>query len=254
MRKQFLFICLILSFTVVILSFEKTDVKQAAFSDDRWLADTTANVLTAAEKAKGWKLLFDGKTTSGWRTYLNKESSSWTVADGILHSGPRNADKTDKRADIMTDATYENFELSIDWKISPQGNSGILYMVQETEPSSHLTGPEYQIIDDVNFPEKLQEWQKTGANYAIDAAPEAKPANVGEWNHTVIIVKGNHVEHWLNGKKIVDYTLYSDKWLKEKAEGKFKDAATYATVKKGHIALQDHGSEAWFKNIKIRVL
>lgn len=218
------------------------------------VADTPANTLTSAEKAKGWKLLFDGKSTKGWRTYQHKESGSWSVADGILHSGPRNADKTDKRADIMTDATYDNFELSIDWKISSQGNSGILYMVQETESSSHLTGPEYQIIDDVNFPEKLQDWQKTGANYAIDVAPTAKPKPVGEWNQTLIIVKGNHVEHWLNGAKIVDYTLYSDRWNKSKAEGKFKDAKTYAAIKKGHIALQDHGSEAWFRNIKIRTL
>ena len=215
-------------------------------------ADTLKNELTKAETAKGWRLLFDGKTMDGWRTYKQKKTDSWEVKDGMLHNLPRNAARTDLRADLITAEIYDNFELSVDWIISPKGNSGILYMVQETESSSHLTGPEYQLIDDVNFPEKLQDWQKTGANYAIDPAPRAQPHAAGEWNHTVISVKGNEVEHWLNGKRIVRYTLYGDKWLKAKATGKFKDAPHYAEIKKGHIALQDHGSEAWYRNIKIR--
>src|SRR5438045_6098992 len=129
-----------------------------------------------------------------------------------------------------------------------------MYMVQETEPAAYLTGPEYQLIDDKNFPEKLEDWQKTGANYAMNTAPTAKPNPIGEWNHTKIVVNKGHVEHWLNGSKIVDYKLWTDEWKANKAKGKWKDAANYGMSKKGHIALQDHGSEAWFKNIKLRKL
>lgn len=213
--------------------------------------DTPANKLTAAEKAKGWKLLFDGSSMKGWRTYQNKKSNSWSVKEGVLYCKGSASDKSDLRSDIITLDKFENFELQIDWKISPKGNSGILYMVNEQNKTSYLSGPEYQIIDDLNFPEKLEDWQKTGANYAMDPAPAAAPNPVGQWNHTRIIVNKNHVEHWLNGKKIVEYELYSDKWKKEKSIGKWKDAPGYGMTKKGHIALQDHGSEAWFRNIKI---
>lgn len=218
------------------------------------ISDTPVNQLTASEKAHGWKLLFDGRSLNGWRTYQNKKSDSWSVKQEVLYCKGSSSDKSDLRSDIITVDKFENFELSVDWKISPKGNSGILYMVTEDNKTSYLSGPEYQIIDDVNFPEKLEDWQKTGANYAMDPAPTAAPNPVGEWNYTRIIVNKNHVEHWLNGKKIVEYELYSDKWKKEKSIGKWKDAPNYGLTKKGYIALQDHGSEAWFKNIKIRKL
>jgi hypothetical protein len=155
---------------------------------------------------------------------------------------------------MITNDQFENFDLSIDWKISPKGNSGIMYMVTEEYPTAYLSGPEYQVIDDDNFPEKLEDWQKTGANYAMDPAPTAEPNPVGQWNHTRILVNKGHVEHWLNGKKVVDYDLWTDEWKNKKMNGKWKDAAGYGLSKKGHIALQDHGSEAWFKNIKIKEL
>ena len=129
-----------------------------------------------------------------------------------------------------------------------------MYMVTEADQHASSSGPEYQIIDDVKFPQKLEDWQHTAANYAMDAAPTARPNPVGEWNHTRIIVNGNHVEHWLNGKKVVEYELYSPEWQKKKMESKWKDAPNYAKSKKGHIAFQNHGSEAWFKNIKIKEL
>ena len=215
---------------------------------------SNSNNLTSAEKNDGWQLLFDGSTMNGWRTYQNKTSDSWSVKDGSLYCAGSATNKSDMRADLVTTGEYENFELAIDWKISPKGNSGIMYMVTEQYPAAYLSGPEYQVIDDINFPEKLEDWQKTGANYAMDAAPTAKPNAVGEWNHTRIIVNNGHVQHWLNGEKIVEYDLGSDKWEKEKAEGKWKDAPGYGMSRKGHIALQDHGSEAWFKNVKIRPL
>lgn len=212
------------------------------------------NHLSKAEKEQGYKLLFDGKTMDGWRIYQNKPNNSWSVDNGTLHCKGGTANYGEVTSDLITDGQYENFDLSVDWKISPQGNSGILYMVTEDNPYSYLSGPEYQIIDDKNFPEKLEAWQLTAANYAMNPAPTAVPNPVGEWNHARIIVNKNHVEHWLNGKKVVEYELYSDDWMKRKMAEKWKDVATYGQSKKGHIAFQNHGSEVWFRNIKIKEL
>jgi len=208
--------------------------------------DPEANV----SMVTGWKPLFDGKTLNGWRTYQHKPANSWGVKDGILFN-KGNKDTTVKHADLITVAEFENFELSVDWKIAPQANSGILYMVTEEFASSYLSGPEYQLLDDRGYPEKIEDWQKTGANYAMDPplVDATKPA--GEWNHTVIKVNKGHVEHWLNSKKVAEYQLWSDSWKQHKASGKWKDAKGYGATKKGHIALQDHGGEAWFRNIKI---
>ena len=216
--------------------------------------ETLPNALSSEEATSGWKLLFDGNSLNGWRTYQNKKSDSWSVKDGSLYCKGSDSDKTDLRADMITNDQFENFELSIDWKISPKGNSGLMYMVTEGSKAAYMTGPEYQIVDDIGFPAKLEDWQKTGANYAMNPAPEAAPNAVGEWNHTRVVVNKGHVEHWLNGKKIVEYELGSDKWKAEKAKGKWKDTPEYGMSKKGHIALQDHGSEAWFRNIKIKDL
>ncbi|MGZ3860263.1 MAG: 3-keto-disaccharide hydrolase [Flavisolibacter sp.] len=207
----------------------------------------------ASVNPQGYQALFDGKTLQGWRTYRHKENDTWTVVDGTLYGRGKTA-KGQSRADLITTGEYQNFDLSLDWKISPQGNSGILYLVTEAYPESYLSGPEYQIIDDAHFPEHLEDWQKTGANYAMDPAPEAAPHPVGEWNHTRILVNKGHVEHWLNGKKIVDYQIGSPEWKAKKAAGKWKDAEGYGQATRGHIALQDHGSEVWFKNILIREL
>ena len=212
------------------------------------------NEMTTTSAGAGYTSLFDGQTLTGWRTYQNKPADSWTVKDGTLYCKGSTTDKSDLRADLITTGQYENFDLSFDWKISPQGNSGVMYLVTEEFPAAYLSGPEYQLIDDVNFPAKLEDWQKTGANYAMDAAPAAQPKPVGEWNHTRIVVNKGHVEHWLNGTKVVDYQLWTDEWKQKKATGKWKDAPGYGSSQKGHIALQDHGSEAWFKNIKIKEL
>ncbi|MCW3082586.1 DUF1080 domain-containing protein [Segetibacter sp.] len=212
------------------------------------------NTLTPSEKKTGWKLLFDGKSMNGWRAYQNKQTNSWSVKDGVMYCKGSSTDKSDLRADMITDKQYENFDLSIDWKISPQGNSGILYLATEEFKAAYLSGPEYQIIDDLNFPQKLEDWQKTGANYAMDPAPTAAPNPVGQWNTTRIVVNKGHVQHWLNGKKLLDFEMWTDEWKKKKTEGKWKDAPGYGVSKKGHIGLQDHGSEAWFKNLKIKEL
>lgn len=208
----------------------------------------------STETIGGWTTLFDGKTLNGWRSYQNKENNSWSVKEGVLHCNGSSATQREARADLITENQYENFDLELDWKISPQGNSGILYMVTEEFPTSYLSGPEYQLIDDLHWGEKLEDWQKTASNYAMHPASVLATKEVGEWNHTRIVVNRGHVEHWLNGQKVVDYQLWTDDWQAKKAADKWKDAPGYGLSKKGHIALQDHGSEAWFKNIRIKEL
>jgi hypothetical protein len=212
------------------------------------------NSLTTSEKKAGWKLLFDGKKMTGWRTYKNKSTNSWEVSNGVLHCKGNEADKTDKRADLITIDQYDNFELSFEWKISKAGNSGVMYHVTEEYDVPYLSGPEYQLIDDEGFPGKLEEWQKTGADYAMHTTTSRPTKPVGEYNLTKIIVSGSHVEHWLNGIKVLEFEAWTPDWYDRKAKGKWKDAAGYGMAKKGYICLQDHGSEAWFKNIKIKKL
>ena len=212
------------------------------------------NRLTKAEKKAGWKLLFDGKTMNGWRTYQNKAGNSWEVNNGELHCQGSVTDKSDKRTDLITTGEYENFELSIEWKIAKAGNSGILYHVTEQYDVSYLSGPEYQLIDDEGFPEKLEEWQKTAADYAMHTTSSRPVKPVGEYNQTTIIFNKGHVEHWLNGVKVIAFEAWTDDWNKRKLAGKWKDAPGYGMSKKGTICLQDHGSEIWFRNIKIKPL
>lgn len=202
---------------------------------------------------KDWKNLLKGSSLEGWRTYQQKPSGSWSIKDGVLYC-KGNKDGNQVHADLITEDQYENFELTLEWKIAAGANSGILYLVSENFPSTYHSGPEYQLIDDKGYPAKLEDWQKTGANYAMNnpIIDATKPA--GEWNQTRIIVNNGHVEHWLNGKKVVEYELWDETWKNNKANGKWKDVASYGTVKSGHIALQDHGGEAWFREIKVRKL
>ncbi len=212
------------------------------------------NELTAAEKEAGWELLFDGKTMNGWRMYQNKSADCWDVKDGLLYCKGSETDKSDLRADIISNNQYDNFELSVEWKIAPEGNSGIMYHVTEDSAAAYLTGPEYQLIDDEGFPHPLEDWQKTGADYAMYTATSRPTKPVGEFNVTRIVANGPHREYWLNGEKVVEFEAWSADWNKRKAEGKWKDTPSYGMNKQGHICLQDHGSGVWFKNIKLRKL
>jgi Domain of Unknown Function (DUF1080) len=216
------------------------------------------NVLTAAEKAAGWTLLFDGSTMKGWHGYNGQKTPAWSIEDCALKTaGTEGNYGSDLRADIVTDAEYTDFELTIDWKATKGGNSGLMYGVVEDKKykAAWMTGPEYQFIDDVGFPQKLEEWQKAGANYAMHVASDQKQLRpVGEWNTTRIVVKGSQVEHWLNGKKVVEFERWNDAWNKLRDSGKWKEAPDYGKAKTGRIALQDHGSQFWFRNIKLRPL
>jgi hypothetical protein len=216
------------------------------------------NTLTDAEKAEGWTLLFDGADMNGWHGYNGKPLDAWRVDDCSLTTvGTEGNYGTDMRADLVTDGQYENFEISIDWKATKGGNSGLMYGVVEDPKydAAWKTGPEYQFIDDVGFPEKLHEGQKAGADYEMHLPNDQKELKpVGEWNNTKIVVNGSHVEHWLNGKKILEFERWTPEWEKLKSSGKWKDYPDYGKAKVGHIVLQDHGSVFWFRNIKLRAL
>ncbi|MBY0434442.1 MAG: DUF1080 domain-containing protein [Cyclobacteriaceae bacterium] len=212
--------------------------------------ETVNNQLTDQQKADGWKLLFNGQNNDGWRAFKNNENDSWEVVDGTLHCKAT----AEKRSDIMTADQYTNFELAFDWKISAKGNSGVMFRVTEEFDVPFATGPEYQVIDDKDYPGELKPAQLSGANYDMHPAGEKKLNPAGEWNSARLIVNGNHVEHWLNGAKVVEYELSSDDWKSLVAASKWKDFPGYGLAPKGHIDFQDHGNEVWYRNIMIKEL
>lgn len=206
---------------------------------------------------KDWIALFDGTTTKGWRGFNQTTMpESWIVEDGTLKSLGKGGDIG---GDIVySDVEFEDFELVLEWKIVEGGNSGIFYHVQEGEQyeAPYENAPEYQLIDDIGFPEKLEDWQQTGADYAMyPANPGEKTLQkVGEWNSSRIVFQKEKVEYWLNGKKVVEFVPWSEDWNQRKSTGKWKDYPDYGKAKKGLIGLQDHGSFIWFKHIKARKL
>ena len=219
------------------------------------------NTLTKKEVAEGWALLFDGETTNGWRNFNSTDpNSAWHVVDGCLQAKGSGDDATGY---IVTEKEYENFILSWDWKLSEGGNSGMLYHEVESPRFSvpYVTGPEYQLIDvegweKANAPTKLEEWQKIGVDYAMHLPDQSKMKvnPQGEWNNSMIVFDNGHVEHWLNGEKIVEFEAWTDDWFARKASGKWGNATEYGLASKGVICLQDHGYPASFRNIKIKEL
>ena len=209
------------------------------------------NQLTDAEKQAGWKLLFDGQSSKGWRGYrlTSMPSKGWRVENGILRKvgGERGGD-------IITEERFSDFDLTWEWRISPGGNNGLKYLVTEDRPSA--PGQEYQLIDDTRNPDaKVGSHRATGSFYDVLPPSDDKPLKpVGEWNQSRVLIQGNHVEHWLNGKKILEYELGSDAVKAAVAKSKFKNAPGFGEKIKGHIMLTDHGDECSFRNIKIRVL
>ena len=226
------------------------------------------NQLSAAEQAAGWKLLFDGRSFAGWRG-LNAASvptAHWTIVDGTIKKIPNKdavvqADgQPAEGGDLMSLESFTNFELAWDWKVVPGANSGLKYNVSEelsasVPPANAAKGFEYQMLDDDRHSDGKLPTHRAGALYDLIAPNEKKQASpVGEWNHSVIVFNGTHGEHWLNGQKIVEYDLASPEFKAAFARSKYTPMTWFATKRAGHIVLQDHTDEAYFRNMKIRVL
>ena len=202
--------------------------------------------LTAADKTDdGWVALFDGQSTKGWTSMTGGPvAEAWTVKGGtLIHQTGK------KGGDIITEKTYENFELTWEWMIPKQnGNNGIKYRVQPG--SGGAIGPEFQMMADGDKADK----HSTGGLYDL-LPPQNKPkVEPGAWQQSRVLVKGDHAEHWLNGVKTLEYTFGSDTWKAARDTSKFKNNARYGYPAKGHIALTSHGDEAQFRNIRIREL
>jgi len=210
--------------------------------------DTMAqNTLTPKERSEGWRLLFDGKTTAGWRGFRQPAMhGGWQVIDGVLT-------RIAEGGDIITVDEFGDFELTLQWSVPPNGNSGVLYRVTEDTDVIWHHAPEYQVIDNAYQP-GLKPAQHAGANYDLHPPSRDVTKPIGSWNDTRIVARGAHVEHWLNGVKVVEYELWTPDWERLVRDSKFKDYAKYGRARRGHIGLQDHNDLIRFRNIKIREL
>jgi hypothetical protein len=226
----------------LVLTGARSAAAQSSSSD-------TPNTLTAAERAEGWQLLFDGKSPSQWRGYKsNSVPDGWKVEDGTLT-------KSGSTGDIITRNKFANFELDLDWKIASGGNAGIFYRGTEEYDHIYWSAPEYQLLDDAKAPDGRSRLTSAGAAYALYPSPAGILKPAGEWNSTRIIVKGAHVEHWLNGKKLLEYTLWSPDWNAKVKASKFAAYPHYGMAKTGYIGIQgDHDGALSLRNVKIRVL
>ena len=203
----------------------------------------------------GFKALFDGKTLNGWRGYNKPDTAGtrWKVENGLVTIPGTNEGDTKGQRDLITDATYDQFDIKWEWKIALGGNSGLKYFVLEDQPSA--IGHEYQMIDDERHPDaKIGPHRQTAAFYDVFPAADRPLKPAGEWNTSEVIVKGNHVEHWLNGTRVLQYELDSPELRAGIAKSKFKDIARFGKPQKGHILIQDHGDQVWFRNVKIKPL
>ncbi|MCD9017961.1 3-keto-disaccharide hydrolase [Parachryseolinea silvisoli] len=212
------------------------------------------NKLTAAETKAGWKLLFDGTSTKGWKIFNGKsDGTAWKVADGALYL---DASTKEGRGDLITAGEYENYEFSYDWKIAANGNSGLLFNVVEDPKYSavYVTGPEMQVLDNNGHPDAKIHKHRAGDLYDLIACSEETVKPAGEWNEARIISNKGKYEFWLNGKKVVTFTMHDAAWDEMVAASKFKSMPDFGKAKKGHFALQDHGDQVWFRNIKIKEL
>jgi hypothetical protein len=210
------------------------------------------NALTDAEKKEGWELLFDGKTLDSWRGFkMQAIPAGWKVEDGAIRFVPPTEGQ---RADLITRKQYENFELAIEWAVTPAGNSGIMFRVSEDKARTYETGAEFQVLDNAGHADGKKPVTSAGSNYALHAPVKDATRPLGQWNEARIRVEGAHVTHWLNGTKLLEYDLWSPEWKALVAASKFAAMPGYGLNRSGHIALQDHGDDVRFRNIKIRSL
>jgi hypothetical protein len=231
---------------------ENRDVKQI---------NQIANTISEREAAEGWKLLWDGKTSEGWRgAKLDRfPDKGWSIENGILKVQKGNGGESANGGDIVTTRPYKNFKLKVDFRITEGANSGIKYFVDTNlnKGEGSAIGCEYQILDDKRHPDAklgVNGNRTLGSLYDLIPAPENKPFRSGFFNTAMIVVNGNHVEHWLNGVKLLEYERNNEEWNQLVQTSKYKDWPNFGNAEEGLILLQDHGDEVWFQNIKIKEL
>ena len=224
-----------------------------ATSDTTAATDTAAqNTLTEAEKSEGWQLLFDGQTKNGWHSYNKKGNlDDWKVENGVLV-----LNSTKKDIDIVTDEEFENYHLKLDWNISEGGNSGIIFNVKEGDEfdRSYKTGPEQQVLDNERHSDAKIPKHRAGDLYDLIACSTEVVKPAGQWNTAEIIKNNDSLTFKLNGTTTVQTKMYDDTWNKMVAASKFNEWKAFGTIRKGVIALQDHGDKVMYRNIKLRKL
>lgn len=248
--------------TLVIMSCSKpAPPPEAPAEDTVAVAVVSDNMLTEEEKASGWELLFDGSSLNGWKRF-NQDSIGplWTVDNGTIKCDGQGLTEgtADHGGSLITTRPFGNFELTLDWKISPGGNSGILYHIVEGKKYKHdyETGPEFQVMDDAGWKgDPLREAQKVGSSYDMFAAPATKKVMpVGEWNTAKLVYNNGHVEHWLNGEKVVEFEESSPEFAANFKKSKWVGYPDWNKFKTGAIGLQDHGAPVYYRNIKVKAL
>jgi hypothetical protein len=203
---------------------------------------------SGAVDVAGWRSLFDGKTLAGWRGFKSETPPpAWRSGDGMLFLDG-------KGGDIMTVEQFGDFELQLEWKVQKGGNSGVIYRVSADGPETWATGPEMQVLDNAGHKDGQTPATSAGSAYALYGPAKDVTKPIGEWNAVRLLVRGAHVEHWLNGVKVVEYELWSPDWEARVKASKFATMPGYGRAKRGHIALQDHGDPVWYRNIRIRPL
>lgn len=203
--------------------------------------------MSAEERQEGFKPLFDGATLFGWRLYHGSGTGGWKAVDGTIQRGTGGGD-------LVTTETFANFDLRLEWNVAPGGNSGIIYRVDDSGDATYMTGPEMQVLDDERHLDGKSELTSAGAVYGLYPARRGIVKPAGEWNSVRVVVNGNHVEHWLNDKLIAQYELGSAEWAQKVAASKFDAWKGYGKFARGRIALQDHGDQVSFRNLRIKVL
>lgn len=214
------------------------------------LALVAQNTLSDRERRDGWQLLFDGKSTDGWLSYGGDPiTPAWKAIDGVLVLEGRGA------KDIVTAKKYRSYELTLDWRLKPDGpagNSGIFYYVVDTASAIYWAAPEMAVLDNARHPDGKTELTSSGAVHSMYPVPHERTRPTGEWNSVRLVVNGAHIEQWLNGVRVVEYELGSADWKERLAKSKFSDKPLYGTAREGRIGLQQHGSYVGYRNIKIR--
>lgn len=262
-RAMLFVVALFVCFVVVEMSATDLESQARAMDDSFLQVNNVANTLTAKEKAEGWELLWDGKTSAGWRGAKldGFPEKGWSMEDGILSVAASGGGESAHGGDIVTTRKYGNFELRVDFKLTKGANSGIKYFVDPdlNKGTGSAIGCEFQILDDEFHPDakKGKDGNRTLASlYDLITAGSAdgKQVNKYDWNNARIVVKGAHVEHWLNNVKVVEYERSNAAWRALVAGSKYKNWPAFGEAVTGHILLQDHGDQVYFKSIKIKEL